>query len=80
MRVISGDVIDASERFKVEFVLEYSNTEESGNFWLAPNYQVGVGFILDLGCEDSYDTVELANTHTGRWRDRSTQKFQVFLS
>ena len=53
-------------------------TEEFGkNYWLSPNG--GGEFILDLGCEDSFDTVELVNTHNTQHRDRSTKEFQVFL-
>ena len=36
-------------------------------------------FLLDLGCEDSFNTVELVNTHNGPNKDRSTERFQIFL-
>ena len=53
-------------------------TEEFGkNYWLSPNG--GGEFILDLGCEDSFDTVELVNTHNAGAKDRSTKEFQIFL-
>ena len=55
-------------------------TEEFGtNYWLSPNREEGGEFILDLGCEDSFDTVELVNTHNVHYKDRSTKEFQVFL-
>ena len=76
MRVVSGDVYDP--RFKVEFALHHAILEEEGNFYLSPN-QAGGEFLLDLGCEDSFDTVELVNTHNSVSRDRSTQSFQVYL-
>ena len=76
VRVVSGDVYD--QRFKVEFGLHHAILEEEGTFYLSPNQAEGE-FILDLGCEDSFDTVELVNTHNSVSRDRSTQKFQVSL-
>ena len=78
MGVISGDIYD--ERFKVEFALQYAEIEESGkNFWLSPNENVGSEFILDVGCEDSFNTVELVNTHNSHSKDRSTKQFHAFL-
>ena len=58
--------------------------EEFGeNYWASPNHwdiaDGGGSFILDLGCEDSYDTVELVNTHNAHMKNRATKKFQVFL-
>ena len=76
MRVVSGDIWD--QRFKVEFALHHAILEEEGNFYLSPK-QAGGEFLLDLGCEDSFDTVELVNTHNSVSRDRSTQNFQVSL-
>ena len=78
MGVISGDIYD--QRFKVEFALHHAKKEEFGkNYWLSPNREEGGEFILDLGCEDSFDTVELVNTHNAGAKDRSTKEFQVFL-
>ena len=74
---VSGDIYD--ERFKVAFVLHHATKEEVGNYWLAPGGKTGGEFLLDLGCEDSFNAVELVNTHNAYARDRSTQRFQVFL-
>ena len=78
VRVISGNIY--SQKFKVEFALQRDKTEKFGkNYWLCPNYGKGSEFILDLGCEDSYDTVELVNAHNAHVKDRGTKEFQVFL-
>ena len=76
VRVVSGD---HNERFKVEFALLHTNEEEVGNYFLFPYEQDGGEFLLDLGCEDSFETVELVNTHHAERRTRSTKGFQVFL-
>ena len=78
--VISGDIYENDQRFKVEFALHHAEKEEWGkNYWLSPHQKTGGEFILDLGCEDSFNTVELVNTHNNGAKDRSTKKFQVFL-
>ena len=78
MRVVSGDMFD--QIFKVEFALHHAEKDEYGkNYYLTPGGQVGAEFLLDLGCEDSFNTVELVNTHNAQYRDRSTKRFQVFL-
>ena len=78
MTVVSGDIFDS--RFKVEFALQHAKKEEFGkNYYLTPNKQVGGGFILDLGCTDSFNRVELVNTHNGFAKDRSTKRFSVFV-
>ena len=78
MRVVSGDMIN--ERFPVEFALHHADKDElEKNYYLTPNGRVGGEFLLDLGCEDSFNTVELVNTHNDQIRDRSTKRFQVFL-
>ena len=77
VRVVSGDIYD--QRFKVEFSLQHANEEEAGNYYLTPDQQDGGEFLLDLGCEESFETVELVNTHNAGSRDRSTKGFQVFL-
>ena len=76
VRVVSGDGFD--QRFKVEFALHHAYKEEGGNYYLSPE-QDGGEFLLDLGCEDSFETLELVNTHNAGSRDRSTERFQVFL-
>ena len=50
------------------------------NYWLAPNKKDRAEFVLSLGCEKTVNMVELVNTHTGKWRDRSMKEFKVFLS
>ena len=61
MRVVSGDIYD--QRFKVEFALQHANKEEKGkNYYLTPNKQVGGEFLLDLGCKDSFNTVEASTS------------------
>ena len=77
MRVVSGEIYD--QRFKVEFSLQHAKKEEAGNYYLTPDKQDGGEFLLDLGCEESFETVELVNTHNAGIRDRSTKGFQVFL-
>ena len=78
MKDISGDIYD--ERFKVEFALHHANKDDFGkNYWLAPDGNSGGEFLLDLGCEDSLNTVELVNTHNAGHKDRSTKRFQIFL-
>ena len=74
---MSGDIYD--QRFKVEFALQHATKEEFGkNYWLGPNKKGGE-FVLDMGCKDSLNTVELVNTHNAFAKDRSTKRFQVFL-
>ena len=76
MKVISQD--SYSDNFKVELALRHANKEEHGkNYYLTPNQ--GGEFLLDLGCEDSFNTVELVNTHNANYKDRSTKEFQVYL-
>ena len=50
------------------------------NYWLAPDRQASAEFVLDLGCEENVDMVELVNTHNGFASDRSMKEFKVFLS
>ena len=78
MTVVSEDNYD--KRFKVEFALQHAEKEEYGkNYYLTPDKQVGGGFILDLGCINSFNTVELVNTHNAYHKDRSTRRFLVFV-
>ena len=79
MTVISGDVYDADDRWKVAHVLTRSKKEEWGqNYWALPDKSPGE-FILNLGCEKAYNEVELVNTINGENRDRGTNRFKVFL-
>ena len=79
MTVISGDVYDDDDRWKVAHVLTRSMKEEwAKNYWALPDKSTGE-FILNLGCEKSYNEVELVNTMSGENRDRSTNRFKVFL-
>ena len=77
-KVIAEDSYDS--RFKAVFALHHANKDEFGkNYWLTPNKKTGGEFLLDLGCEDSFNTVELVNTHNAYHKDRSTKRFQVYL-
>ena len=77
--VISGDVYGNDDRWKVAHVLTRSKKEEWGkNYWALPDETTGE-FILNLGCEKSYNAVELVNTINGELRDRGTKRFKVFL-
>ena len=77
---MSGDIYIYDQRFKVEFVLHHANKDEFGqNYYITPDRRAGGEFILDLGCKDSFNTVELVNTHNAYHKDRSTKRFQVFL-
>ena len=78
--MISGEFYASDARWKVSHLLTRSLKEEFGkNYWLALDQKAGGEFILDLGCEDSLNTVELVNTHNAYHKDRSTQRFHVFL-
>ena len=84
VEVISGDILTDDGLFKVEFALQHDEEEEFGkNYWASPNHWLiadgGGSFILDLGCEDSYDTVELVNTHNAHLKNRATKRFKVYL-
>ena len=53
--------------------------EESGkSYWLSP-FRRGGQFILDLGCEETINTIELVNTHNANGRDWSTKGFNILL-
>ena len=74
----SGDVFgDGNDaRFKVANVLQVPSYEDYGNTqWLLSPGQQG-DIILDLGCIDSYNAVDLVNVYGFNW---STGKFKVFL-
>ena len=76
--MFSGDVYGDGNnaRFKVANVFKVYSYEEYGNYqWLLPQGQPG-DFILNLGCVDSYSSVELVNLYGHGW---STQGFKVFL-
>ena len=79
--VHSGDFYD--HRFTVDKLLTYSAKEihsTFANYWLAPNSKSGVGFILDLGETKIVDNIFLTNCRNGRYRDRATKDFHVYLS
>ena len=76
--MFSGDVFgDGNDaRFKVDNVLQVPSYEDYGNTqWLLSPGQHG-DFILDLGCIDSYNAVDLVNVYGFNW---STGRFKVFL-
>ena len=49
------------------------------NFWLLPDGATNKGFIVDLGVAKPLNLVQLVNTHTANWRDRSTKQFKVYV-
>ena len=83
-KVVRGDYLtwdnSPEDTWDVTKLLSHSPREADGNYWLAPNRQESAEFVLDLGCEKTVNMVELVNTHTGNWRDRSMKEFKVFLS
>ena len=78
MTVYSGDVfgLGNDNRFKVSNVLQVPNYEDyANNQWLISPGQRG-SIVLNLGCRDSYSSVELVNVFGFNW---STKRFKVFL-
>ena len=66
--------------FRVEKLLTNSPREIFGqNYWLPPD-KTQAGFVLDLGCEQILNMVELVNTHSGSHRDRGTKEFKAGFS
>ena len=74
---------DYDHRFKAEYLLTRNSDDSEShmgrNYWLTPDREGGE-FVLDLGCEKYINLVELINTHNADYRDRSTKRFQVFVS
>ena len=66
-------------RFPAEKVLTRSLNEKHGNIWLLPDKVTGKGFMLDFGTVKPFNMVELVNTHSGQFQDRSTKEFKIYL-
>ena len=77
MHVVSGDKYDAM--FPVDSLLTRDAKEavrdNKANYWLAPNKAKG-SFILNLGCKQTIQGIELVNIHN-RWaKDRASKHFR----
>ena len=74
----SGDSQD-EKYFPASNILTRQMTEEWGkSYWLSP-YKRSGQFFLDLGCEETINTVELVNTHNAHGKDWSTEGFHIFV-
>ena len=74
----SGDSQD-DKYYPATYILTRQMKEESGkSYWLSP-FRRGGQFILDLGCEETINTIELVNTHNANGRDWSTKGFNILL-
>ena len=81
VKVVSGDSYD--QRFVVENLLTQDAKEtpdapdvtSKTNYWLTKHGFAG-SFVLDLGCEQTFQAVKLINTHN-RWaKDRAAKQFK----
>ena len=78
---MSGDTYD--HRFTVEALLTHEEKDiwdgkHVANYWLAPNSKGGT-FILNLGCRQTFDGIQLVNTHNVQARDRASKRFRHIL-
>ena len=79
--IACAEVIDEKSfdgNFLARNVLTRSDPEDQGNFWATQNYSQDY-FILDLGWVLLRRLVQLVNTHSAGWRDKSTKEIKVFL-
>ena len=74
MSAVSGD--KWSSKFAVENLFTIETPEVWGeSYWQGPdNYKAT--FILNLGCAQEFDRVQLVNTHNAEHRDVSTRQFR----
>ena len=79
MLVHSGDVWDSDDTYAVEKLLTWSDPEERGSYWLAPESRRG-DFILNLGQVVTVSNIFIVNTHNGRNRERATRSFNIYLA
>ena len=82
-RVIYEDVYKYEANCFARNVLTWSSVEINqtpgyANYWATPVDQGGA-FVIDMGCSNSYNTLELVNTHSADLRDRTTTAFSLFL-
>ena len=66
-------------RFSADKLLTLSKKEKHGNIWLLPDKVTGKGFMLDFGTVKPFNMVELVNTHSAQFQDRSTKEFKIYL-
>ena len=61
--------------------IEHCNSKgQNCNFWKTKEDSREGMLILDLGCAQEVNTIQLVNTHNGQNRDRSTKEFRVSFS
>ena len=71
---MSGDTWSAD--FPVKFLLTREDKDIYGkNYWLGPE-QRACNFILNLGCSQTINGIQLVNTHNDVYKDRSTKQFR----
>ena len=77
MSVAYGDV--NSEHYAVENLLTWSKKEvldgENTNYWMGQK-QTSATFILNLGCVQNFEEIQLVNFHNAHGRSRSTRRFR----
>ena len=76
MSVVSG--ASFSRKYAIQNLFTHNKEEpaEIGfGYWLAKDNQRAT-FILNLGCQLSFDGIELVNTRNGEGGDRSTKRFR----
>ena len=78
-KVVKGKSGQYDARFPAEKVLTRSLNEKHGNIWLLPDKVTGKGFMLDFGTVKPFNMVELVNTHSAQFQDRSTKEFKIYL-
>ena len=54
---------------------EVEDSNWKSQIWRVRDNQIG-WFILDLGCQQSYNTIRLRNIHNSDQRDRSTKGYR----
>ena len=68
-----------SEKDAVENLLTWSKKEvrdgENTNYWMGQK-QTSAAFILNLGCVQNFEEIQLVNFHNGDARNRSTKRFR----
>ena len=61
--------------------IEHCNSKgQNCNFWKTKEDSREGMLILDLGCAQEVNTIQLVNIHNGQNRDRSTKEFRVSFS
>ena len=77
--VISGDIYtdhDDPSHFHVDNIFTHNKEESSfEGYWIAPDRTQG-NFIINLGCQLTFHSIKVVNTHNQIYKDRSTKKFR----